>query len=77
MIMFLRHIPTCCLTLFFSAGIVFAGVIGEDDRRAPGSEEAALLHALGQVFCTKFVDGERRVTASTGTIVGDRQAVLE
>jgi hypothetical protein len=51
-------------------------VLGADDRRAPGVEEAQLLRAIGLVFCSRVVDERRRVGAGTGTIVGSRDTIL-
>ena len=68
-----------CWTVAFLAlagEICLARVIGEDTRRQPGADEAALLDTIGLVFCSREVDGRRRVGAGTGTIVGSRSTVL-
>ena len=53
-----------------------ARVLGEDERRAPGAEDAQLIRAIGLVFCSGEFDGRRRVGAGTGTIVGSRSTIL-
>jgi len=53
-----------------------AGVIGADDRRMPAGEEVELVQALGHVVCSKVVDGVRRRSAGTGTVVGSRSTIL-
>jgi hypothetical protein len=58
------------------AATATAGVIGADDRRAPVDDEARLVRALGHVVCSKVVDGVRRRSAGTGTIVGNRNTIL-
>ena len=57
-------------------GAAFAGVIGTDDRRAPGDDEVLLVRALGHVVCGRVVDGVRRRSAGTGTIVGSASTIL-
>ena len=62
-----------CLLVVCSA---HAGVIGNDDRRLPVAAETQLVSALGQIVCAKVVNGVRRRSAGTGTIVGNRHTVL-
>lgn len=53
-----------------------ASVIGEDGRRPAGPEAADLLSASGLVVCSRTVDGRRRRSAGTGTVVGSRSTIL-
>jgi V8-like Glu-specific endopeptidase len=53
-----------------------ASVIGEDGRRKPGPDEADVLSASGLIVCSRVVDGRRRRSAGTGTVVGSRRTVL-
>jgi hypothetical protein len=53
-----------------------ASVVGEDERRAPGADDAGLLSASGLVVCSKVVDGRSRRSAGTGTVVGSRNTVV-
>jgi Trypsin-like peptidase domain len=55
---------------------VAASVIGEDGRRVPGPDEADVLSASGLIVCSRMVDGRRRRSAGTGTVVGSRSTVL-
>ena len=53
-----------------------AGIIGEDSRRAPVDEETDLVRALGHVVCMRAINGVRRRSAGTATIVGSRNTIL-
>lgn len=72
----LPAVLACFMSMMLQAPGVQAGVIGHDDRRAPADNEIGLLRALGLVYCTKVVDGERRRSAGTATIVGGRSTIL-
>ena len=71
--------PTICRLLPVSALVCqlsVAGVIGDDDRRAPGADEIELVRSLGHVFCTKRIDGRSRRSAGTATVVGSPNTIL-
>lgn len=53
-----------------------ASVIGEDNRRAPATEDSHLESAVGLIFCTRSFDSGRRRSAGTATIVGNRSTLL-
>lgn len=58
------------------SAISAARVVGEDSRRLPGPDEVDLLNALGRIVCSSIVDGRRRFSAGTGTLVGSRSTIL-
>lgn len=70
------HFQIALLSSTILMSIAAAGVIGEDDRRAPGEADIELVRALGHVVCSKVINGNRRRSAGTGTIVGSRNTVL-
>ena len=73
------HTPTIRRLVLVSALLCqnsVAGVIGDDDRRAPLAEESELVRALGHVFCSKVVSGQRRRSAGTATVVGSPNTIL-
>jgi hypothetical protein len=70
----IRFVLAVCAVL--SSEILPAGVIGADDRRMPEGDEVELVQALGHVVCSKVIEGVRRRSAGTGTVVGSRSTVL-
>lgn len=65
-----------CLTVVVAQSHLMAGVIGPDDRRPPAADETTLLQSLVQVFCAKLIGGIYYRSASTATVVGNRNTIL-
>ena len=66
--------PTILAILLANSG--HAGVIGPDDRRAPGADDIGLSNALGLVVCSRQQDGRRLRAMGTGSVVGSNRTVL-
>lgn len=64
------------VTAALASATAGAGVIGEDDRREPGADDADLQNAVGLVSCARIVENRRRRSAGTATLVGNRSTLL-
>jgi hypothetical protein len=71
-----RRTQLTILSTILLATVAVARVIGEDGRQAPDEDDAEYLSALGLIVCTSVIDGLRRRSAGTGTIVGSRGTIL-
>jgi hypothetical protein len=71
-----RRISLTIVSAILLATAAGARVIGEDGRQAPAEDDADYLSALGMIVCNAVIDGQRRRSAGTGTVVGSRGTIL-